>query len=850
MFLVTHTKVVLFFVLLISLVPGKIYAQADTLKRSTDTLRSDPAEEGEELEEIVRYSARDSVVAQPQQGKAILYGQASVDYGSMNIQAEFIEIDYTRNQVTAWGKKDSLGRNVGNPVFKDGNETMEADKIIYNLKSKRGKIYNAMTKQGELLVIGNEIKKDSTNIVYMKDMKCIPCQEADARTVFRATKAKIIPDDKIVTGPMYLEVGGVPTPLGLPFGFFPNTKRQHSGLLIPTFGNSADRGFNLRDGGFYWGISDKTDMKITGDIYVNGTWVLRTLNQYKALYKANGNLFLSYSQFNIGDPDVPTTFSKQRAYEMRWLHNQDTKSNPSVRFTANVNFVKNQPFNRLNANTSGQYLTNTFNSKVDFTKTFKWSSLSLFATHSQNARTRQMDITLPSLTYYVNTFFPFRRRDALRQNVFDKLNMSYQMQAQNTLSGNDSLIFTGNIVDKMRYGVMHSVPISTNFNVLKYVVVTPGINLNSYMYANSISKSFIPRARPASDTVVTSVNKGFAAGYDASFSTGFSTKVYFDYLVKGVKRVRHLLIPTLTYGYRPDFGAEQIGFWRSVQIDSTGRRRNYSIFENGIYGGPAEGKQNSLGINLNNTLDAKVRQRSDTGVTYNKVSLLQNLTLNTAYNFAADSFRLSNIGLAARTVLFKNLDINLNATFDPYGYNNEVGRRVADFSYNYNDKLARFTYAYLTLGTSLGSNKLAAIRKLRKPVMTNENEKERSDTEPSEELPWNMSVTYNLTLNNPDNTRILPTHALNVTGDLKPTKFWKIRVATGFDFTTQKLSYTSFEINRDLKCWEANITWVPFGFNRSYRVGLVLKSSMLRDLDVLKRERRAYDNAQLSELIR
>lgn len=845
MILSLHTKVVLFFVLLISFAQGRLAAQTQV-----DTLRPAPADEGEALQEIVRYSARDSIVSLPQLGQAILYGQASVDYGTMNIQAEFIELDYTRNLVTAYGKKDSLGKPVGSPVFKDGSETLEADKIIYNLKSKRGKIYNAMTKQGELLVVGSEIKKDSTNIVYMRDMKCIPCQEADARTVFRATKAKIIPDDKIVTGPMYLEVGGVPTPLGLPFGFFPNTKRQHSGLLIPTFGTSADRGFNLREGGFYWGISDKTDMTITGDIYANGSWVLRTLNNYRVLYKANGNLFLIYSQFNIGDPDVPPSFSKQRAYEMRWLHNQDTKSNPSIRFTANVNFVNNQTFNRLNAVNTGQYLTNTFNSKIDFTKTFKWSSLSLFATHSQNSRTRQMDITLPSLTYYVNTFFPFRRANALRQNVFDKLNLSYQLQAQNTLSGADSSIFEGDVAKKLRYGALHAIPISTNFNMLKYITVTPGINLNAYMYANSISRRFEPRTRPALDTLLTTTDRGFALGYDATFSTGFTTKVYFDYLVKGVKRVRHLLIPTLTYVYRPDFGAEQLGFWRSVQLDSSGRRGSYSIFENGIYGGPAQGKQNALSINLNNTLDAKLKQRTDTGITYNKVSLLQNLTLNSSYNFAADSFQLSLVGLAARTVLFKNLDINLNANFDPYGYDNELKKRVSAFSYSYNNRLARFTYAYLTLGTSFGSNKLAAIRRLRKPDMTNGAEKgAATEQNPEEELPWNMAVSYNLTLNNPDNTRILPTHALNVTADMKPTKFWKVGVTTGFDFTTQRLSYTSFDIYRDLKCWEASIKWVPFGFNRSYIVGINLKSSMLRDM-VPKRQRQTYDNAQLSELMR
>lgn len=845
-----HTKVVLFLLLLISFTPITLVGQtSDTLKQApADTVREEDGEE--ELEEIVKYSARDSIVTLPRQGKAILYGQASVDYGSMNIQAEFIEIDYTRNLVVAYGKTDSLGKLAGNPVFKDGGETMEADKIMYNLKSKRGKIYNAMTKQGELLVVGNEIKKDSTNIVYMKNMKCIPCQEADARTVFRATKAKIIPDDKIVTGPMYLEVGGVPTPLGLPFGFFPNTKKQHSGVLIPTFGTSADRGFNLREGGFYWGISDKTDMTIRGDIYANGSWSLRTTNNYRVLYKANGSVALSYSRFNIGDPDVPTTFARQSSYQARWFHTQDTKSDPSVRFTADVNFVKNQRYNRLNSLNSGQYLTNTFNSKVDFTKTFKWSSLSLFATHSQNAVTHQMDITLPSLNYYVNTFFPLKRKNALRQNVFDKLNLSYQLLAQNTLSGPDSTIFSGNIDDKLRYGVKHSVPISTNFNVLKYIVVTPGISLNSYMYTRSIGREFVPRTRPLNDTVVTNTKKAFAAGYDAAFTTGFTTKVYFDYLVRGVKRVRHQLIPTLTYGYRPDFGAEQLGFWKSVQTDSVGRRQTYSIFEKGIYGGPAFGKQNSLGINLNNTLDAKFKQRSDTGVTYNKVALLQNLTLNTAYNFAADSFQMSTVGLAARTVLFKNFDINLNSTFDPYGYNNEVGRRVVSYALDYNNKLLRFTNAYLTVSTSFGSNKLAALRKLRKPDMTNGAERGSTpDLDERDDLPWNLYLGYNLTLNNPDNTRILPTHALNMTADVKPTQFWKVGVTTGFDFTTQRLSYTSFDIYRDLKCWEASIKWVPFGFNRSYIVGINLKSSMLRDM-VPKRQRQTLDNAQLSELMR
>lgn len=861
---------------LISLSLAPVNAQTlpgDTLKKSnTDTLAAPLAEAGDdELEEQIKYSATDSIVALPEKGLGILYGKAWVTYGSMRIDAEFIQIDYTKNLVTAYGKKDSLGKSVGNPVFKEGDEEMNADKIMYNLKTKKGKIFNALTKQGELLVIGQEIKKDSNNVIYMKDMRCIPCQQEDARTAFKATKAKIIPDDKIVTGPMYLEIGSVPTPLGLPFGYFPNTKKQHSGILLPTFGTSAERGLNLRQGGFYWGINDKTDMVIRGDIYANGSWMLNTVNSYNVLYKARGAVNLSYSQFNNGDRDIPNEFNKQVAYQVNWVHNQDNKSNPTIQFGANVNFVKNQSFNRFNSINSGQYLQNTFQSNISFTKMFKSSSLSLNAMHSQNAINKQVDITLPILTYNVNRFFPFKREGAVRQNVLDKIGMSYVLTAQNTLSGYDSTIFKGSLENKMRYGVKHSLPISTNFNVLKYITVTPGINLTAFMYTKSTEKVFVQDyipgrtviigggpvpvyvPLPGRDTLITRTRPGFVGGYDANFSTAFNTKVYFDYIFGGgsVKQIRHLMIPTLTYGYRPDYGKEQYGFWKQVQADRFGRMINYSIFENGIYGGPGIGEQNSLSLNLNNTVDAKIRQKTDTGITYNKVSLIQNLSLNTSYNFAADSFKMSSVGITGRTVLFKNFDVNASSVFDPYAYNKEIGKRIKEFSYAYNNKLLRFTDAYLTVGTNFSSNKLQAARKLRKPPdMTNGAERGAvNDLDPEETLPWNIYLTYNLTLTNPNDTKIQSAHALNVTADMKPTKYWKIGVTSGYDFTNQQLSYTSFDIYRDLKCWEAGIKWVPFGFNKSYQLTLNLKTSMLSDFKIPKQSK-SMDNPQLSELFR
>lgn len=827
--------------MLISLNVTSLIAQtmpADTVKKvSVDTL--DAANNNETLDDPINYSAEDSIVYLASINKVLLYGKAKVKYVDMNLESEFIEIDYTKNLVTAYGKKDSVGKNVGTPVFKDGEQTMEAEKIMYNLKTKKGKIFNALTKQGELLVIGQQIKKDSTNVIYMKDMACIPCQEADARTRFKATKAKIIPNDKIVTGPMYLEIGGVPTPLGLPFGFFPNTKKQHNGILLPTYGNSPSQGYNLRNGGFYWGISDKTDMIITGDIYTNGSFALRTANNYNVLYKSSGAVNLLYSQFNIGDRDIPSTFNKQKSYEIRWSHTQDNKNNPTIRFSANVNYVKNQTYNRLNAINSNQFLQNSFQSNVVFTKTFKLSSLSINATHNQSSiGLKPVSISFPQLTYNVNRFFPFKRENAVKQNVFDKIGVNYLLEARNTLSGYDSTIFTGDIEKRMAYGIRHSLPISTNFNLLKYITVTPALNLNAVMYTKSIRQQFLTDATTYTSTIKTDTVNGFVGGYDANFTTSFNTKVFFDYVFKGgkVKQIRHLLIPTLTYAYRPDFGKEQYGFWKSVQSNTIGGVNRYSIFQNNIFGGPAIGAQNALNFNLSNNIEAKLRKKTDTGFVYNKTTLLQNISASGGYNFAADSFRLSSINLTARSTFFKNFDVVASSNLNPYVYSSVTKRDLNTYLYNVNGQLVRLTAANFAVNTSFSSDKLAAIRKLREPPnQSNGVEKgAKNDLDPTAKQPWNVSLNYNLTLSNPDNTKLQPTHALGCRADIMPTKNWKMGITTGYDFTNQQLSSTRVSIYRNLKCWEARIDWVPFGALKSYMVTINLKSSMLSDFKIPK----------------
>ena len=811
--------------------PNDSLPKDSLIRKSVDTLNANDV--GEPLEHAIVYNARDSIRYETKGQIIYLYGEAYVNYEKMNLKSEFIEIDNSKNTITAYGYKDSLGADAGTPVFKDGAQEILCRKMVYNLKTKKGKIYDIETKEGELLLLGSEVKKDSNNVVYMKDLKCIPCEFKDSRTIFRAKYAKVIPDDKIVTGPMYLEIGGVPTPLGLPFGFFPNTKKAHSGIILPEYGNYGPLGFGLKNAGYYWGINDKTDMTFYGDIYGNGSYGLRTINNYNVNYKYRGSLSLSFLQFNSGDKEIPISYNKRQDVSVNWQHAQDQKNNPSVRFSSNVNVTTSQ-FNKFNAINTGQYLNNTFQSNIVFSKTFKSSSLSINARHDQNSFTQIMNISFPELTFNVNRFYPFKKEGRIKQNALDKIGISYLLEAKNTLSGNEKTIFQGNIGDSIKYGVRHSLPISTNLTILKYFTLTPSINLSSVMYTKSTNKEFDYTL----DTIVTSIQKDFKMGYDANFSTSLSTKLFMDYLFKSkhIRQIRHLLIPSLNYTYRPDFGEAQYGFWKDVISDTVTKRVvKYSVFENfnTLFGGPSIGKQNSVGINLNNNLEAKLRKKTDTGFVDKKIVLLQNLSFNANYNFAADSFKMTDISMSGRTKIFKIFDVIFSSTFDPYYYDEENKYRTKNFSIYENGKLARFINGNIAVSTSINSGTLESFKvKKTKPKNTASQTSTpiSSDQSQQSKLPWSLTISYNIRVNKEKSSALNQIQNLTLNGDISVTKYWKLGITSGYDFTTKNISYTRFNITRDLKCWQATIGWVPFGFSKSYSITINLKTSMLSDV--------------------
>ncbi len=812
----------------------------DTLKKSVDTLDID---EDNGIESEITYDADDSIRIESETKKVYLYGNASVHYGDFNLKAAYIEIDNKTNLVTAMGVMDSTGKLRGNPDFKDGQTDMTCEKIIYNTKTKKGKITGILTKQADMFIHGEAVKKDTNNVMYIKNMKCIPCEYDDALIYFRASKAKVIPNDKIVTGPLFVEVSGIPTPLGLPFGYFPNVKnKSKAGILMPFYGSSENQGFFLKNLGFFVPTRDKVQFIMYGDIYTNGSFALRPQMLYRTNYKYSGSLNVSFSQFNVGLREDKTVrydstgkpipdanlFSHQRDFRITWSHTQDNKFNPSIRFSASVN-AGSSGFNKYNNQSAAIYLNNTLISNIMFTKIFKGSTLTINARHNQNTSTHDIQIDAPQVTYAVNRVFPFKNETHTTQNWLDKLYMDYTFQTQSTIKTKDTLLFktpldqtTNNPNYLFQYGsAIHKIPIGTNINLFKYFTLSPQINLTGYNYYQTIEKQW----DPVKDSLRTYTRLGHVFAGDATFSTSLATKVYGDYVFKSkvLKQIRHQVIPSLGFVYHPNLQGESLGFYKQVQTDTLGTKTYYSRFEKGIFGGPAGAESGAITFNLNNTLDAKVRQKTDTSVSYRKVAILQMLSIGGYYDVAAKKNNLSIINVSARTSLLKNIvGLMATSTFDAYSVDAK-GLRTNNFQYDVNKQLVRFTGVNFSVNSAINNSMFKATTNAAQP--------------------WNVSINYNLNIIKSYVPLIADNkvQTLNATFSFCPTAKWRFDVMTNYDFKTNAFGYTNIRIHRDLHCWEASINWVPFGFAKQYSVSLNLKTQALRDVKIPK-QKQWFDN--------
>lgn len=806
------------------------------------------------LKSKVIYSARDSVRFDVQNQKVFLFGEGDVKYENMTLVANYIEFDMTKNVAYARGARDSSGNIVldsagmpiGDPVFSEGAKSFDAKEITYNFETKKGKIKEVTTQEGEAFIHAKDAKKDSNEVYFIKNGKYTTCNLDHPHFYLNATKIKIIPNDKIIFGPAYLAVGDAPTPLVLPFGIFPNKSGRKSGVLIPSYGESA-LGFFLKDGGYYFGISDYFDLALRGDFYSRGSIGLKTNTNYCKRYKYRGSLGLNGVRLVLGQKELPKTYSERNDFFINWQHSQDPKSNPTLQFSANVR-AGSSTYQTYNSNTANDYLANTLQSTISLNKSWPGRpyNFSMFASHNQNTINRSVDITLPELAFSRNRAYPFRRKILLgKPRWYEKVGISVSTNAKNEISTSDTLLFKKDALQKFRNGMKATIPISTSMNIGPFIL-TPSANLNNYGYFQSYKK----RYDEINDSLITDTLNEFKYAYDYNASLALNTKLYgmFSFKNARVKAIRHVIAPSASFSIRPDFSHEKYKFYYYLDTSATAEPILYSIFQNGVYGSPPYGKSGYLNLALNNNLEMKLRPaKNDSSEQDRKVMLIENFSISSSYNLAAETFQWSPISLNARTQVFKTVDINLIGIIDQYAYDTLLKRRIDRFEYNVTKKLGRLTSASLSIRTSLRS----LTKKKDETIKPSTGKRPDSyydelnyiqrhpDYYVDFNVPWDLSVDYNIVYARPGiQDTIIQTLAFS--GNVNITEKWKVGFHSGFDFVKKDFTYTSFNIYRDLHCWEMRLDWIPFGFRKSYMLTVTVKASTLQDLK-LNKKRDWYD---------
>ncbi len=788
------------------------------------------------ISSIVNYFASDSIRFDLRKKQAYLYNKTNIKYEDIVLESNFVRIDMNKSQLFATGIADSMGVITGKPLFKQGTQSFRTEKIEYNFISKKGLITSVITQEGEGFMHGEKIKKNSDSTTFVYHGKFTTCDNDDPHFELAFTKAKVVTNNVIVTGPAYLKIQGIPTPLALPFGFFPNKKGRKNGLIIPSYGNTNNRGFYFENGGFYWGVSDNLDIAFIGDIYTRGSWAAKIRSNYKMRYKYSGNINMAYANNILGEKNTDT-YQNYKDFMLKWVHVQDPKAHPVRRFSADVNIMTSK-FKTFNPTSANDYLSNTFQSAVTFSTSFNGKYfLSANLRHSQNTITRQMNLTLPEVAFSVNRFYPFRRSKpvgALRW--YENISMSYQTNMQNNITGYDSTILSGNILDKMQNGIKHTIPISNSMKLLKYFNWTNTFNYNERWYFRTIEKHWDNDL--VVDSVVGNVKvdtiNGFKTARDFNFNSSINTRIYGMYRFGNgyIKALRHVVSPSVNFTYCPDFTRSKYGYYHYYY--DKGVIKRYSIFDGSIYGTPPANKQGQVNFSIANNLEMKVKGSSDT-VDFKKIVLVENLTFSTAVDFTRDSMQWVPLSISGRTTLFKNLYITYNSTWDPY-YQDTAGVRSSLTEWKVNKRLFRLTQSDWNFSLNWSLNP-EALKSKTAPTPTDPNKA----SSPNFSIPWNLNISYNLNYlkagnDVPDKYTNTTIQTLSVTGELNLTKKWKISASSGYDFKNKEITYTSIDIYRDLHCWEMRFNWIPIGTRTSWNFTINVKASVLQDLKYVKKK--------------
>lgn len=807
----------------------------------------------------VDYKAVDSIVVDLSSEKMRMYNESQVRYQEQQINSYFIEVDMTQNIVYSKYGLDTAGMEVGYPVFKDKQTEYEVREMYYNIKSEKGIVKDILTQEGEGYIRSAVSKRVSDDVFYLKDGRYTTCDNHDHPHYYiKLKKAKMIKEDKVVTGWANLVIEDVQTPLGLPFGLFPLKKRYSSGIIIPTFGEEKVRGFYFRDFGYYWAASEYFDLRFNGSIYTNGSWETTVNTNYKKRYRYNGRLNLSYSINKFGDKGLDD-YQKATDFAIRWTHSQDSKAHPYRTLSASVNISSSQNDYR-NSYSINNIANTTKQSSVSYSRRWPDSpfNLSVALQHSQNRRDTTISLTLPNVSFSMQTQYPFRPKNrAGKLKWYDMISASYSANLTNRIRTHEDKLFKSSLKRDWHNGFQHSIPIGTSYKLARDLTFSANINYKGVAYINSIRKSY----DPIKDKVVSDTIGGFhyAQNFTTSTSLAFTPKIFGMYSFNKESRInaiRHVVSPSISLSYTPHFGLNDDKYYRTYSKNVSDEEIRYNILSGGVYGMPQRGaKAGFINLGLDNNIEMKVRNNDDSlsNEEFKKIKILESFRLSTSYNIFADSMNFSNISISGRTSFFKKkVNLQMSGSIDPYALN-EKGARINKYA----GGLGRLTSAGFSLGTSFnggsGTNKQGQNENDEQGIDSevvggNEVFDDRRDVETFNdiqeyvdfEVPWSVRLDYNFRYTKPQN-KVTTSQYLRLSGDISLTQKWKVSINTGYDFSKREVTTTSFSIFRDLHCWEMSLSAIPFGNRQSYNFRIAVKSSLLKDLKLQKRDS-WYDN--------
>ncbi len=834
------------------------------------------------LEEPVSYSAKDSITFDYTNSRAHLFGGSQVNYQNLQLTADDISLSLDSSLVHASGRPDSTGAIQGKPLFKQGEDEYEPDRISYNFKTRKAFISNVYTQEGEGFMQSREGKRDSSGVMYVQNGKYTTCDAEHPHFYVSLTRAKMHPGKNVIFGPAYLVVEDVPLPLAIPYGFFPFSSSYKSGFIMPTYGDETTRGFYLRDGGYYFAINDKVDLKVLGEFYTKGSWGLSAQTNYKKRYRFGGNFYFSYQNTKEGEKNMPD-YSVSKSFKLTWSHRQDAKANPTQSFSASVNFATSS-YERNNLTSMynpESYTQSTRTSSVSYSKSFSKVGLTLSGTFnlSQNMRDSSISVTLPTLSISQSRFNPFKRKKAAgKERWYEKIAMSYTGTLANSINTKEDKLFHSSLVKDWRNGMRHQVPISASFSVLNYINVTPSFTFTDRMYTHKVMQGWdTERQDVQRDTVY-----GFYNVYNYNMSISANTKLYGMYRPmpwfggKKIAAIRHVFTPTVSFSYAPDFSQSRFGFYDSyVKTDANGNVStvSYSPFSGMMYGTVGQGMTGSVTMDVANNIEMKVRTDKDsTG--YRKISLIDELGGSLSYNMAAKRRPWSDLNLRARIKLTKKYTYSMNAVFATYAYEKDENGRVyvGDHTEWSRGRFGRFQGTAQNISYSISNETFRKLFGKKHRTTTSDDEldeelDEEEETDPTMQnvdpdrkkgktganqesngdvdedgylkfsLPWSINIGYGVTIRENTQGRFNDkrmrypyklSHTLNFSGNIRISEGWNINFSSGYDFNMHKLSMTTASLSRDLHCFQMSCSMVISPYT-SYNFTFACKAGTLAD---------------------